>query len=79
MFLLREENISLTWEQRVTLARINSLFGGVKFTSDDVSGYGGEQKKVLQAVLNAKNPKDVRVRLMGHGYQITADGEELSL
>ena len=79
VFLLREENISLTWEQRVTLARINSLFGGVKFTSDDVSGYSGEQKKVLQAVLNAKNPKDVRVRLMGHGYQITADGEELSL
>ena len=79
VFLLREENIALSWEQRVTLARVNSLFGSVKFTSDDVSGYGPEQKKVLRAVLQAKKPKDVRVRLMGSGYQVAADGEELSL
>ncbi len=79
VFLLRDENISLTWEQRETLARVNSLFGGVKFTSDDVSVYGAQQKQVLQKVLNAKFPKDVRVRLLGKGYQIEADGEELSL
>ena len=57
VFLLRDENISLTWEQRETLARVNSLFGGVKFTSDDVSVYGAQQQAVLRQVLAAEAPR----------------------
>ena len=79
VFLLRDENISLTWQQRVTLAKVNALFGSVKFTSDDVSSYHAEQKRVLQTVLHTKAPKEVRVKLMGKSFQIDADGEVLNV
>lgn len=43
VFLLRDNNISMTFEQRKTLAKINSLFGNLLFVSDNVSDYTQEQ------------------------------------
>lgn len=75
VFLLRDDNISLTWEQRETLARLNALYGGVKFTSDDVSGYRAAQQAVLKQVLAAKFPEKTTVTQFGKQYKVEVNGE----
>ena len=75
VFLLRDDNIELTWEQRETLARLNAMFGGVKFTSDDVSGYKERQQAVLKQVLAAKYPAKTTVTAFGKQYKVEVDGE----
>ena len=75
VFLLRDDNIELTWEQRETLARLNAMFGGVKFTSDNVSGYHKEQQAVLAQVLAAKYPEKTTVTQMGRQYKVEVGGE----
>lgn len=52
VFLLRDENIQLTWEQRVALTKINALFGSVLMTSDNISTYGEDKKEVLAKALD---------------------------
>ena len=51
VFLLRNENIKLSFEQRKALTTINALFGSVLMTSDDIATYDDEQKKVLDHAL----------------------------
>ena len=75
VFLLRDENISLTWEQRETLAKLNALYGGVKFTSDNISGYHARQQAVLKQVLTAKYPEKTNVTPFGKQYKVEARGE----
>ena len=38
-FILRDENTSLTPEEKISLFILNTIFGGLVFTSDDVSTY----------------------------------------
>ena len=52
VFLLRDENIKLSKEQRETLSRLNALFGSVLFTSDNIATYDEEKKKLFDEVLN---------------------------
>ena len=47
VFLLRENNIQMNFEQRKLLAKINSLFGNVLFVSDNVSDYNEKQLKAF--------------------------------
>ena len=47
VFLLREENLSLSLKTRKALLTINALFGSVLMTSDNVGTYGAEQKAAL--------------------------------
>ena len=47
VFLLRDDNISLTGIQKQALAIVNNLFGSVYFTSDDLLSYSDKQKKIL--------------------------------
>lgn len=58
VFLLRDKNIKLTFEQRKLLAKINSTFGSLLFISDDVSEYNEEKKAVLN---DAFADKDVKI------------------
>ena len=51
VFLLRNDNIKLSFEQRKALTTINALFGSVLMTSDDIATYDDEQKKVLDHAL----------------------------
>ena len=51
VFLLRNENIKLSFEQRKALTTINALFGSVLMTSYDIATYDDEQKKVLDHAL----------------------------
>ena len=47
VFLLRDDNISLSAEQKRALLTINSLFGSVLMTSDNIANYDEEKNKML--------------------------------
>ena len=79
VFLLRHDNISLTWEERETLATVNSQFGGVLFTSDDVSGYDEKQRALLEQTLNPVRAKKVTVESAGGHHTLTLDGKTVIL
>lgn len=59
VFLLRDNNIELSKEQKYSLAMINSLFSSVLMTSDNIAEYDEEKdallNKVLDNFLHAKN------------------------
>ena len=62
VFLLRDSNIGMTFEQRKLLAKINGLFGDLLFVSDNVAEYNREQAEVFADTI-AK--KDVVIRRAG--------------
>ena len=47
VFLLRDNNISLSNKQKEALITINALFGNVLMTSDNIADYDEEKKKLL--------------------------------
>lgn len=47
VFLLRDNNIQMSLNQRKIVAKVNSLCGNLLFVSDDVSTYTDEQKKIF--------------------------------
>lgn len=47
VFLLRENNMHCTFEQRQIIAKVNKLFGSVLFISDNVDDYKPVQMEVL--------------------------------
>ena len=51
VFLLRDDNISLSKEQRYALTKINSLFGSLLMTSDNPKSYGADKSEVLNEAL----------------------------
>ena len=52
VFLLRDENIHLSFEQRRALTTINAIFGSLLMTSDDIATYHEKQKEVLDHALD---------------------------
>ena len=50
VFLLRDDNMKLSPEQRKMLATVNALFGGVLFTSDNVGAYDAEKRAVYEQI-----------------------------
>ena len=51
VFLLREDNISLTEDQKKLLATVNRLFGKLLFTSDNLKKYSSEQMYLFDQTL----------------------------
>lgn len=47
VFLLRDDNIELSFEQRKALITINALFGSVLMTSDNIAEYDETKKQLL--------------------------------
>lgn len=47
VFLLRDNNMKMSKEQRESLVTINSLFGTVLMTSDNIADYDDEKKELL--------------------------------
>lgn len=60
VFLLRDNNIRLTTEQKKMLAKCNKLCGKVLFTSDNVDDYDEDKKKTLEYVFSRSEPKILR-------------------
>lgn len=61
VFLLRDENTSLTPEQKHTLAVVNALFGSVLFASDDFSKYDEKKRRLFEALCGLQNAELVSV------------------
>lgn len=79
VFFLREDNISLTEEQKLLLARINALFGGVLLISDDPSSYTGFQRAAYRELLRLTRAQDVRFDADNLKITFTLEGEDYVL
>ena len=55
VFLLRDDNIKLSDEQKRALLTINSLFGSVLMTSDNIATYDDDKKNKLAQALHIFN------------------------
>ncbi len=66
VFLLRDDNIELTNEQKYAILTIDALFVSVLMTSDNIGAYDDKKKKLLEDALykykNAKNQSFERVK-----------------
>lgn len=81
VFLLRDDNMKLTIEQRRTLATVNALFGGVLFTSDNVGTYDGEKRALYERLATLSKESFRRLAFEKHGLRIfyTDSGKETSV
>lgn len=61
VFILRESNNQLTEDQRYTLFLINSVLGGLVFTSDNISEYTESQMELYKTLFTLKNKVVLRV------------------
>lgn len=59
VFLLRDENMEMTFEQRKLVAKINSTFGSLLFISDDIKNYKEHQR---QALIETFTEKDIKIK-----------------
>ena len=88
VYLLREEDISMSGCQKQALCMINHLFGGVFFTSDNVSTYSQKNKKTLHSaqllrladlksvdIMNGEVDIDIELNEVPKGITLTADGK----
>ena len=65
VFILRDDNNRLSAEQKYTLYKINSLLGGLVFTSDNISRYTHEQAARFNARLSDTPKTHIRVETDG--------------
>ena len=61
VFLLRDNNIKLSENQKLQLATVNGLFGSLWFTSDDCSLYSPEKIQNFSKVLKLHKAKNLKV------------------
>ena len=54
VFIIRSKNNKLTENQRHTLLLINLIFGGITFTSDNISEYSEEELKLYKSIFPIK-------------------------
>ena len=61
VFLLREENTTLSDEQKHTLAIVNALFGSVLFGSDDFGKYDEKKRRLFAALCQLQGARILSV------------------
>jgi len=66
VFLLRDTNLSLSPNQKKTLALSNWLFGSLLFTSDDISLYTPSHHEAYRSVMNRPKPV-IKSTVIEHG------------
>lgn len=64
VFLLRENNMKCSFEQRKIIATVNKLFGSVLFTSDNVGDYSDEQMEKLIETFTKDDIKILRAEFL---------------
>lgn len=69
VFLLRDYKTKLTEHQRLALATVNALFGGLLFVSDNFDRYNEQQRVLYQNILELRDASDIHVN--EHGGKIT--------
>lgn len=74
VFLLRDENTKMSFEQRKAVTIINALFGDLLMCSDNISTYLDNQKDVLAEALNIfRNATNKKYELRGNLVHIDYD------
>ena len=78
VFLLRDDNIKLTAEQKKSTVLLNALFGSLMMTSDDIGTYDGQKTALLnQALVLFEKGRVLGYRRKGRLIEIEAQaGEE---
>ena len=71
VFFLREDNIKLSEEQKLKLAKINALFGGVFLTSDNMGAYSAKALSVYRNLLALRGAEVTRVETEGKTVTVT--------
>lgn len=61
VFILRSKNNDLTEKQRFTLLLLNSIFGGLVFTSDNIDEYSEDELKIYKSIFPMKKKNIDRV------------------
>ena len=88
VFLLREENTSLSDEQKHTLAIVNALFGSVLFGSDDFGKYDEKKRKLFAALCELQaakvlavddGPLDKKLRKITVRYELGGEEKAIEL
>ncbi len=67
VFLLREDNISLSSTQRETLSIVNQLFGSLLFTSDNINRYDHNMNLFFDYIMNLKEKEISSVEVNTNG------------
>lgn len=62
VFLLRDDNITLTDVQKQTLSVVNNIFGSLIFTSDDISKYNDAKHELFDAIMTIEDRKIIKVK-----------------
>ena len=72
VFLLRDENTSLTAAQKETLAVVNALYGSVLFGSDNFADYNEEKKEFFAELCRLQKAGNVKteVKTLGKRHLI---------
>ncbi len=81
VFLLRDDNIRLSPEQRRLLATVNALFGGVLFTSDNIARYDVEKRALYERLSTLSKDNFLRTKAEKRGLRViyTENGAETSV
>jgi len=67
VFLLRTDQNSMTEDQRICLAEINALCGGVLFTSDNAADYDENQTKILARMMRLRDEGEILTAEISNG------------
>jgi alpha-galactosidase len=71
VYVLREENNKLKWNEKVVLFQANNLFGSLVFTSDNIGNYNSEALQLYKSKFPFQSEKKLRVLLLEKDvYQI---------
>jgi alpha-galactosidase len=71
VFVLREENNKLKWNEKVVLFQANNLFGSLVFTSDNIGNYNSEALQLYKSKFPFQSEKKLNVLLLEKDvYQI---------
>jgi alpha-galactosidase len=77
VFILRDENQKMTWDQRKTLLFVNLIFGSLIFTSDRISTYNKEQMALYNFTFKLKNSEIKNIKMSELIYvEITTTNED---
>ena len=70
VFLLRDDNMHMNFEQRCIIATVNKLFGSVLFTSDNVGDYREEQMDKLLEVFKKDDIEIIRAEFLRENRRV---------
>lgn len=70
VFLLREDNMHMNFEQRCIIATVNKLFGSVLFTSDNVGEYREEQMNKLLEIFKKDDIQIIRAEFLPESRRV---------